>query len=132
MPSLGPAEVLVILVVALLVLGPSKMPEVGRQVARGIRELRRIQQHLSSELRDVVSEFDVDPEPRPGGDPAPTLPPLHDVEPVDHATNGRVDPVDRSETPAEADAGAAAPAPDAPEPDTVAGSERPVSPADPA
>ena len=33
MPSLGPAEILVILVVALLVFGPNKMPEIGRQVA---------------------------------------------------------------------------------------------------
>ena len=58
MPSLGPAEILVILVVALLVFGPNKLPEIGRQVGRGFREFRRVQQHLSSELHDVVSEFD--------------------------------------------------------------------------
>jgi sec-independent protein translocase protein TatA len=85
MPSLGPAEIVVILVVALLVFGPDKMPEIGRQLARGVREFRRVQQHLSSELRGVVSEFDatgadhVDDEPapsppRPGGDPVPKLP----------------------------------------------------------
>ena len=38
MPSLGPAEILVILVVALLVFGPNKMPEIGRQVAHGVHE----------------------------------------------------------------------------------------------
>jgi sec-independent protein translocase protein TatA len=86
MPSLGPAEILVILVVALLVFGPNKMPEIGRQLARGVREFRRVQQHLSSELRDVAAEFDVTDsdhvdaetttsvEPSPGGDPVPTLP----------------------------------------------------------
>ena len=58
MPSLGPAEILVILVVALLVFGPEKMPEIARQVGKGFREFRRVQQHLKSELRDVVSEFD--------------------------------------------------------------------------
>ena len=58
MPSLGPAEILVILVIALLVFGPNKMPEIARQVGRGMREFRRVQQHLSGELRDVVSEFD--------------------------------------------------------------------------
>ncbi|HEX9466878.1 MAG TPA: twin-arginine translocase TatA/TatE family subunit [Acidimicrobiia bacterium] len=61
MPSLGPAEILVILVVALLVFGPNKMPEIARQVGRGVREFRRVQQHLRSELRDVVSEFDSPP-----------------------------------------------------------------------
>ena len=58
MPSLGPAEILVILVIALLVFGPNKMPEIARQVGKGFREFRRVQQHLKSELRDVVSEFD--------------------------------------------------------------------------
>ena len=58
MPSLGPAEILVILVVALLVFGPNKMPEIGRQVARGVREFRRVQQHLSSELQSVVADLD--------------------------------------------------------------------------
>ena len=58
MPSLGPAEILVVLVVALLVFGPNKMPEIARQVAKGMREFKRVQQHLKSELRDVVSEFD--------------------------------------------------------------------------
>ena len=58
MPSLGPAEILVILVVALLVFGPNKMPEIAKQVGKGFREFRRVQQHLKSELRDVVSEFD--------------------------------------------------------------------------
>ncbi|HXY91756.1 MAG TPA: twin-arginine translocase TatA/TatE family subunit [Acidimicrobiia bacterium] len=83
MPSLGPAEILVILVVALLVLGPNKMPEVGRQLARGVRELRRIQQHINQEIQGVVSEFDVTSPSEngstngstPGGDPVPKLPP---------------------------------------------------------
>ena len=74
MPSLGPAEILVILVVALLVFGPNKMPEIGRQVARGVREFRRVQQHLSSELQSVVADLDpTAPGPASsGGDPVPT------------------------------------------------------------
>lgn len=86
MPSLGPAEILVILVIALLVFGPNKMPEIARQVGRGVREFRRVQQHLSTELRDVVSEFDGSNDsgsadtPPPGGDPVPTLPPRIDAD----------------------------------------------------
>ena len=76
MPSLGPAEILVVLVVALLVFGPNKMPEIARQVGKGFREFRRVQQHLKSELRDVVSEFDQPSStPSVAGDPLPTLPP---------------------------------------------------------
>jgi sec-independent protein translocase protein TatA len=76
MPSLGPAEILVVLVVALLVFGPNKMPEIARQVGKGFREFRRVQQHLKSELRDVVSEFD-QPSSTPSvqPDPVPMLPP---------------------------------------------------------
>ena len=81
MPSLGPAEILVVLVVALLVFGPNKMPEIAKQVGKGFREFRRVQQHLKSELRDVVSEFDQPtgtPTPVATGDPVPMLPPRAD------------------------------------------------------
>ena len=86
MPSLGPAEILVILVIALLVFGPNKMPEIARQVGRGMREFRRVQQHLTTELRDVVSEFDGSNDATsaasapPSGDPVPTLPPHADAD----------------------------------------------------
>ena len=46
MPSLGPAEILVVLVIALLVFGPNKMPDIAKQVGKGFREFRRVQQHL--------------------------------------------------------------------------------------
>jgi sec-independent protein translocase protein TatA len=40
MPSVGPMELIVILVIALLVLGPKKLPEAGRSVGKGIREFK--------------------------------------------------------------------------------------------
>ena len=40
MPNIGPMEVIIVLVVALLILGPKKLPEVGRSVGRGIREFK--------------------------------------------------------------------------------------------
>ena len=75
MPSLGPAEILVVLVIALLVFGPNKMPDIARQVGKGFREFRRVQQHLKSELRDVVSEFDSPSSPTVEQQAVPMLPP---------------------------------------------------------
>lgn len=40
MPSLGPLELAIVLVIALIVLGPKKLPEVGRSVGRGMREFK--------------------------------------------------------------------------------------------
>ena len=70
--AFSPVHILIVAVVALLVLGPDQLPKVARQAGQGFRELKRVQQHLRTELRDVVAEFDAqpsgttpDPEPRP-------------------------------------------------------------------
>ncbi len=52
--SLGPAEILVILVVALIVLGPKRLPEAGRQVGKAIAEVRRWTNEVTSEIKSVV------------------------------------------------------------------------------
>jgi TatA/E family protein of Tat protein translocase len=38
--NIGPLELVVVLVIALIVLGPSRLPEVARSVGRGMREFR--------------------------------------------------------------------------------------------
>jgi sec-independent protein translocase protein TatA len=40
MSNLGPTELIIVLVIALLVLGPKKLPEVGRSVGKGMREFK--------------------------------------------------------------------------------------------
>ena len=52
--SLGPAEILVILVVALIVLGPKRLPEAGRQVGKAIAEVRRWTTEVTSEIKSAV------------------------------------------------------------------------------
>jgi sec-independent protein translocase protein TatA len=38
--NIGPGEIMVVLVIALLVIGPKKLPEVARSVGRGMREFK--------------------------------------------------------------------------------------------
>ena len=40
MPNIGPMELVVVLVIALLILGPKKLPDVGRSVGKGLREFK--------------------------------------------------------------------------------------------
>jgi sec-independent protein translocase protein TatA len=54
--NLGAPEILVILVVALLVFGPHKLPEIGRQVGGAMRELRKMQDSVKQELQTVMNE----------------------------------------------------------------------------
>jgi sec-independent protein translocase protein TatA len=38
--SVGPGELIVVLVIALIVLGPKRLPEVGRSIGNGMREFK--------------------------------------------------------------------------------------------
>ena len=68
MLNVGTPELLVILVVALIVLGPTKLPGAARQMGRAMAELRRMSSGFQAELRDAMQE-PVDGRPAPvGGD----------------------------------------------------------------
>jgi sec-independent protein translocase protein TatA len=60
MPQIGPLEILVILVVALVVFGPSKLPQLGRQVGRGYREFRKFQQGFRDDIEGAFRDDDDD------------------------------------------------------------------------
>jgi sec-independent protein translocase protein TatA len=40
MPNIGPLELVVVLIIALVILGPKKLPDVGRSMGRGMREFK--------------------------------------------------------------------------------------------
>lgn len=51
MPFLSPAKILVILVVAVIVLGPDKLPKVARQVGGLWGDFRKFRERLESDIR---------------------------------------------------------------------------------
>jgi TatA/E family protein of Tat protein translocase len=70
--NIGPLELMVILGIALLVVGPRRLPEVGRSIGRGIREFRKAQEEVQKTIQSALNE-----EPTstarsvPGSDAAP-------------------------------------------------------------
>ena len=56
MGNLGGGEILVILLVGLLVLGPQRLPAGGRQVGRVISEIRKVSRGFQEEFRAVIDD----------------------------------------------------------------------------
>ena len=56
MGNLGWAEIAVIVVVALVVLGPEKLPGAARQIGNAIRQIRKISTGFQQELQNALDE----------------------------------------------------------------------------
>ncbi len=67
MPNIGPMELVIILVIALLILGPSRLPSVGESLGKSIREFRK----AASDVSEAASVATAPPAPTP---PAPVAP----------------------------------------------------------
>lgn len=69
--GIGMTELLVILVIALVVLGPQKLPEMARSLGRGLAEFRRASNDLRREFTEATDEARIDRiEERAGEDDA--------------------------------------------------------------
>jgi len=58
MPNLGFPELIIIFVVALLVFGPRKLPELGRSLGKGLSEFKRASNDLRNTLDDEIRNED--------------------------------------------------------------------------
>jgi sec-independent protein translocase protein TatA len=45
MPNVGPLELAVVLIIALVIFGPKRLPELGRSMGKGIREFKSSLSH---------------------------------------------------------------------------------------
>lgn len=55
--GMGGMEIMVIMVVALIIFGPGKLPEIGAQVGKAVRDFRRTTNELTREFNDSTSEI---------------------------------------------------------------------------
>jgi sec-independent protein translocase protein TatA len=74
MPNVGPFELAIVLVVALIVLGPKRLPEVGRSLGNGIREFKDSLANDSRDDDDDETHLDIEEPPKPVATAATALP----------------------------------------------------------
>lgn len=56
--KLGVTELVLILIIALVVFGPSKLPQVGRSLGEAIKEFRKGTTQVQKEINDLINDED--------------------------------------------------------------------------
>jgi Tat protein translocase TatB subunit len=84
MLNIGPQELLIILVIALIVVGPQRLPALGRSIGRGLRELRKAQDEVKRTIQ--VNLDDEPPNGRSGARPTGRM------RPTSSGDGGAADP----------------------------------------
>ena len=54
----SPADIAIIMVLALIVFGPKKLPEIGKQLGQALREMRKITDEITGTMHSVHSEVE--------------------------------------------------------------------------
>jgi sec-independent protein translocase protein TatA len=72
MPQIGPLELVIILVIALVVIGPGKLPDVGSALGKSIREFRKASTDVQEAVRVDTSPLPQSPQTTPAA-PAPVM-----------------------------------------------------------
>ncbi|HTU16214.1 MAG TPA: twin-arginine translocase TatA/TatE family subunit [Solirubrobacterales bacterium] len=77
-PNIGPLEIAIVLIIALIVFGPKRLPELGKSLGKGINEFREGVSKIGDDDKDEDDdddEFDTEPAaltPPPGDEPEVT------------------------------------------------------------
>ncbi len=74
MGNLGMPELILILVLALILFGPKKLPEIGKQVGKALGEFKRTSNDLKRTIEDEMERATKEPTPAepPPGSPSPS------------------------------------------------------------
>lgn len=69
--GIGMTELLVILTIGLIVIGPKKLPELARSLGKGLAEFRRASTEVRREFLSVADEARIDPPPQKSAEDRP-------------------------------------------------------------
>jgi sec-independent protein translocase protein TatA len=75
MPNVGPLEIIVVLIIALVIFGPKRLPELGRSAGKGLREFK-------NSVTGKDDDDDEDDVPRLERSRERATPEAHDDEPA--------------------------------------------------
>ncbi len=62
--GVGLPEITVILILALLIFGPKKLPELGKQLGKTLKSLKKASNEFQNEIDQVMNEEDKDESPK--------------------------------------------------------------------
>ena len=62
--NLGFPEMMFIFILALIIFGPKKLPEIGRQIGKGLAEFKRASREFQSQIEDEVRKLELDADVR--------------------------------------------------------------------
>ncbi|MGZ5468554.1 MAG: Sec-independent protein translocase protein TatB, partial [Candidatus Aminicenantales bacterium] len=57
--SIGPTELIMIFVIALLVFGPKKLPEIGRSVGKALREFKKTSEEIKGRIEEEIEASEI-------------------------------------------------------------------------
>jgi TatA/E family protein of Tat protein translocase len=57
--SIGPGELILIFVIALLVFGPKKLPEIGRTVGKAMREFKKASEEIKGRIEEEIEASEI-------------------------------------------------------------------------
>src|SRR5437764_15172934 len=84
--SLGFPELIVIFVIALIIFGPRKLPEIGKSLGKSLAEFKKasneLRNTLEEEIRIEEQRSTLEPSKPPAQPPAPSTAPPHEQQPV--------------------------------------------------
>jgi sec-independent protein translocase protein TatA len=97
--GIGPGELILILILALIVFGPNRLPEVARTIGKTLNEFRKTSEEVTSA---VARELDLSEAASKADSPAPTPPAIQPVHGIPLSKVGEVvadAPAAQGETP---------------------------------